>query len=190
MVRYLTRSIRTLANAAIVEGFFSFMWFGWGQEGPPVWGAVVLGIGAVMAVLVAVTGIVCTRRARDEPSPLAGPVTGRRFGIIVGTEFASIGAGAAILGITGHVEFISAWVCFVVGVHFVPLARVFPGIGMIGLAVAVVGVAVAALIVGLSTTVLPSTVAGMGAGVCLLVHAGSLLISARQLRRPGTAVNT
>lgn len=165
------------------------MWFGWGQEGPPAWAAIVLGIGAVLAVLVAVTGIVCARRARDEPSPLAGPATGRRFGIIVGTEFASSGAGAAILGITGHAAFISAWVCFVVGVHFVPLAQVFPGIGMTGLAVALVLVAVAALIVGLNTTILPSTVAGMGAGVCLLAHAGSLLRAAHQLRRSSAAVN-
>lgn len=148
-----------------------------------------MGIGAGLSVLVAVTGIVYARRARDEPSPLAGSATGRRFGIIVGTEFASSGVGAAILGITGQTAFISVWVCFVVGVHFLPLAQVFPGIGMIGLAVAVVLVAVAALIVGVNTTILPSTPAGMGAGVCLLAHAGSLLRAAHQLRRSRTAGN-
>lgn len=124
--------------------------------------------------------------ARSEPSPLSGPAAGRQYGIILAVEIASAGAGAVILDITGQAEFISAWVCFVIGVHFLPLARVFPGIGMVGLAIAVVLVAVAGLMVGLTTAILPSTVAGMGAGVCLLVHARSLLMARRRLRSSGT----
>jgi hypothetical protein len=176
-VAYATASRRTLANATIVEGFFGFMWFGWGQEGPPAWVSVVLTVGAVLSVLVLVAGVWFARRARHEPPPLADPATGRRYGIIVGTEFGSAGAGAAVLGLTGNAELIAAWVCFVVGVHFVPLDRVFPGIGLTVLGVAVVLVAVAALIVGVSTTVLPSTVAGLGAGACLLAHAVSMLVA-------------
>lgn len=182
-VAYATASRRTLANAAIVDGFFGFMWFGWGQAGPPPGVAVVLAIGSVLAALVAVAGILCARRARDEPSPLTSPTANRRYGIIVGTEFGSIVVGAVILGVTGHPEFTAAWVCFVVGVHFLPLDRVFPGIGLVGLAIAVTAVAIAAFVVGLSTDVLPSTVAGLGAGTCLLVHATSLLIARRQARR-------
>lgn len=185
-VAYTPASRRVVANAATIEGFFAFMWFGWGQEGPPAWASAVLGIGSVFAVLVAVAGIVLARRVRAEPAPLAGPSEGRRYGVIVGTEFASIGVGAAILGATGHAEFIAAWVCFVVGVHFVPLDRVFPGIGMIGLAVVVVLVALAATAIGASTSILPSTVVGLGAGACLLVHAVSMLVSARK-PRPASA---
>lgn len=146
-----------------------------------------LAVGSVLAVVVAVLGIRVARRARAEPSPLAGKVAGRRYGIIVGSEFAAVGAGAAILGSTGHAEFIAAWACFVVGVHFLPLSRVFPGIGMVGLAGGVVLVAFAALTIGLSTTILPSLVAGTGAGAFLLGHAASLLLSARHPRLPGTA---
>lgn len=185
---YAAAPIRALANAAIIEGFFGFVWFGWGQEGPPTWESVVLTAGAVLALLVAVGGIIAAVRARGEPSPLAGPGAGRRYGIIVGTEFGLIGVGAATLGVTSHYEFIAAWICLVVGVHFLPLGRVFPGIGMTGLAVAVTLVAVAAFVVGLTTSVLPSSVAGLGAGVCLLGHGAWLLIAYRRAPRTSTAV--
>lgn len=168
---------RTLANAATVEGFFGFMWFGWGQEGPPGWASIVLTVGAVLALLVAVGGIVAGRRTRDAPSPLSRAGAGRRYGMIVGTEFGLIGLGAVVLGATGHAEFIAAWVCLVVGVHFLPLGSVFPGIGMGGLAIAVSLVGVAAFTVGATTSLLPSTVAGLGAGACLLGH-GALMLSA------------
>lgn len=180
---YAAAPRRTLANAAIVEGFFGFVWFGWGQEASLTWLSVVLAVGAVLAVLVAVGGIVTARRGgRGEPSPLSGAGAGRRYGIIVGTEFGLIGVGSAILGVTGHYEFIAAWICLVVGVHFVPLARVFPGIGMVGLAVVVALVGVAAFVVGLTTAVLPSTVTGLGAGACLLGHGASLLLARRAWR--------
>jgi hypothetical protein len=123
-------STRTLANAVIIEAFFALAWFSWGQDRPPAWESILLDIGAILAVLVTVGGIVIARRARHEPSPLSEPAAGKRYGIIVGTEFASIGIGAAIIGATGHSDFIAAWVCLVVGVHFVPLDRVFPGIGI------------------------------------------------------------
>lgn len=173
---------RTLANAVIVEAFFAFAWFGWGQAGPPFAVSVVLGVGAVLSALVAAGGIRAAWRLRDQPSPLSGPAAGRRYGIIVGTEFGLAGVGAAILGVSGHAEFIPAWVCLVVGVHFVPLSRVFPGIGMVAMAIALSLVAVAAFAVGALTTVLPSTIAGLGAGLCLLGHSGSMLVGMRTAR--------
>ncbi|MGI8576383.1 MAG: hypothetical protein ACR2KG_00365 [Nocardioidaceae bacterium] len=144
---------RTQANAAIIEGFFGLMWFGWGQEGPPAWAWIVLIVGAVLAVLVRIGGIMTVRRTRGEPSPLSGPGARKRYKIIVATEVGLCGLGAAILGATGHCEFIAAWVCLVVGVHFLPLARVFPQIGMMGLAVAVSVVSLAAFAVGATTSV-------------------------------------
>ena len=86
--------------------------------------------------------------------------------------------GAVILGATGHEDFTAAWVCLVLGVHFVPLDRVFPGIGLTWLAAAVVCVAVAAFIVGVTTSTPPSAVTGLGTGACLLGHAAALLVIA------------
>ena len=104
-------SQRTLANAVVIEGFFAFMWFGWGQEGPPPAVSIVLVVGAILALLAVASGIRAARRARGEPSPLSGPAAGRRYGIVVGIEFGISGIGAAVLGATGHVKLIAAWVC-------------------------------------------------------------------------------
>lgn len=175
---YAAAARRTLANATVVEGFFGAMWFGWGQESPPAWASVVLEIGAVLAVLVAVGGIVAAWRARGEPSALAGAGAGRRYGIIVAAEFGLIGLGAAMLMATGHAVFIAAWVCLGVGVHFMPLTRVFPNIGMVPLAAAVSVVGITAFVLGAMTSLAPSTVAGLGAGACLLGHGASLLTRA------------
>lgn len=174
---YPAASRRTLANAAMIEGFFAFTWFGWGQEGPPPPVSVVLAVGACLALLIALGGLVAARRVRGEPAPLIGPAAGRRFGIIVGIEFGASGVGAAVLGVTGHGELIAAWVCLVVGVHFVPLSRVFPGIGLVGLAALISLVGIAAFVIGLTTALLPSTITGLGAGGCLLGHAASLLLA-------------
>lgn len=166
---------RTLANAAVIEGFFAFMWFGWGQEGPPPGVSIVLVVGAILALLTVAGGIHAARRAREEPSPLSGPAAGRRYGVIVGVEFGISGIGAAVLAASGHVGFIAAWVCLVVGLHFVPLSRVFPGVGLMGLAALISLVGIAAFAIGVSTALPPSTITGLGAGGCLLGHAASLL---------------
>ena len=173
---YADAPTRTLANAAAIEGFFAAMWFGWGQEGPPAGVSIILVVGSILAVIVAIGGVVTAYRARGEPSPLAGAGAGRKYGIIVGTEFGLIGLGAATLGATGHADFIAAWICVVVGVHFAPLGRVFPGIGMAIIAAVVTAVGIAAFAVGATTTLLPSTITGLGAGTCLLGHGALLLI--------------
>ena len=39
-----------------VEGFFAFVWFGWGQAAPPSWLVVPLAVGGGLAVLLTVRG--------------------------------------------------------------------------------------------------------------------------------------
>lgn len=175
-VLYADVPARTAANAAAIEGFFAAMWFGWGQEGPPDGVSIILVVGFFLAVIVFIGGLGSAYSARGEPDPLAGGGAGRKYGITVATEFGLIGLGAVILGTTGHADFVAAWICVVVGVHFVPLGRVFPGIGMVTLAAVVTAVGIVAVAVGVTTDLLPSTITGLGAGTCLLVHGGSLLI--------------
>lgn len=179
---YPNATRRTLASAATVEGFFGFVWFGWGQEGPPLAVSFVLGAGALLALAVVIGGLLVTRRARDEPSPVSGEAAGKRFGMIVGIEFMLVGLGATVLGVTDHAELIAAWTALVVGIHFLPLARVFVGIGMVPLAVGVTLAGVAAFVIGATTAILPSTVAGVGAGTCLLVHGASMVMATRGTR--------
>ena len=92
---------RSRGVTVAVDGFFAFVWFGWGQAAAPAWLVIPFAVGTVLGVLLAVTGVVVTRRSAG-PLPAANdPVVRRRYGIIAGLEFGLLGAGAAILGVTG-----------------------------------------------------------------------------------------
>ena len=105
-----------------VEGFFAFVWFGWGQAAAPSWLVVPLAVGAGLAVLLAVAGVVVTARSTGRLRVMADPGARRRYGIIVGLEFGLLGAGAAILGATGQYRWTPVLICAGVGAHFFPLA--------------------------------------------------------------------
>ena len=47
----------------VVEGFFAFVWFGWGQAAPPSWLVAPLAVGDGLAVLLTVAGVVLTTRS-------------------------------------------------------------------------------------------------------------------------------
>jgi hypothetical protein len=85
-----------------VEGFFAFVWFGWGQAAPPSWLVAPLAVGDGLAVLLTVAGVVLTTRSAGPLRVMADPAVRRRYSIIVGLEFGLLGAGAAVLGATGQ----------------------------------------------------------------------------------------
>ncbi len=82
-----------------------------------------------------------------------------------------LAAGTALgllLGGTGYSQWIPVWICFGVGAHFFPLATTLGNPTLRPLGGLLIAVAAAALIVGLTTAVAPSTITGAGAGLCLL----------------------
>ena len=129
-----------------VEGFFAFVWFGWGQAAPPSWLVVPLAVGGGLAVLLTVAGIVLTTRAAGRLRVMADPVVRPRYSIVVGLEFGLLGAGAAVLGATGQDRWIPAWICAGVGVHFFPLASTLANRSLRLLGVLLIAVAAAALV--------------------------------------------
>jgi len=84
-----------------VEGFFAFVWFGWGQAAPPSWLVAPLAVGGGLAVLLTVAGIVLTTRTAGELRVMADPVVRRRYSIIVGLEFGLLAFGLVTL-LTGR----------------------------------------------------------------------------------------
>jgi hypothetical protein len=56
--------------------------------------------------------------------------------------------GAVVLGVSGPGAYVAAWVLLIVGVHFLPLARLFANAGLRVAGVAVIAVAIAAAITG------------------------------------------
>jgi hypothetical protein len=105
-----------------VDGFFAFVWFGWGQAAAPSWLVVPFAVGTALGALLAVTGVVVASRSTGPLPAMSDPAVRRRYAIIVGLEFGLLGAGAAVLAVTGQDKWVPVWICFGVGVHFFPLA--------------------------------------------------------------------
>jgi len=74
------------------------------------------------------------------------------------------------------------WICFGVGVHFFPLATTLQNPTLRPLGVLLIAVAAAALVAGLTSAVAPSTVTGVGAGLCLLAFGLATLLAGRHAR--------
>ena len=138
-----------------------------------------LQIGIGLGILAAIAGIVLAVRSPAESTPMRDRAVRRRYGIVVGLEFALLGAGAAVLAITGLAKWIPVWICIGVGVHFIPLSRVLGDQFLMILGVLITAVALAALVIGLTSAVAPSTITGAGAGLCLLITAAITLIARR-----------
>jgi hypothetical protein len=173
---------RSRGVTVAVEGFFAFVWFGWGQADAPSWLVIPLAVGTVLGALLAVAGVVVAWRSAGPLPAASDPAVRRRYGIIVGLEFGLIGAGAAVLGATGLYQWIPVWVCFGVGAHFFPLASTLQNPTLRPLGGLLIAVAAAALVAGLASAVAPSTVTGAGAGLCLLAFGFATLLAGRHAR--------
>jgi hypothetical protein len=155
-----TTNALTRGITAAIEGIFAALWFSWGQAGAPSWLRTASAIGTVAGLVVAAAGIVLAARSRGQPTAMRDPAVRQRYNAVVGAEFGLLGIGAVILGATGLTEWIAVWVCAGVGLHFLVLAGVFRGLLLIPLGSVVTAIAGSALIVGLTTSTRPSTVAG------------------------------
>jgi hypothetical protein len=182
-VRLDERSQRDAGATALFLGFFGAAWFGWGQAAATAGAQPWLVAGSVLAALVAAAGIAVMVRNRSQSARMNDPWVGRRYGIIVGTEFGTAGLGAVVLGVAGAPQYTPALVCGVVGVHFAPLAPVLADRLLVPLGVATCAVAILAVVLRLTSGVAPSTVTGIGAGALLTGYALFTLIVALA-RRP------
>lgn len=171
---------RTRGITAVIEGFFALAWFGWGTAEAAPWLTWILHVGQAGAALVVVAGIATVIRSRGERTPMADPEVRRRYNTIVAAEFAVLAVGSVILAAAGLTDWTAVWICAGVGLHFLPLAGLFPDLWLVPLASAVTAVAGVGLIVGLTTDVAPSTVTGAGAGSCLLLAAAATLVHMRR----------
>jgi hypothetical protein len=178
------RSRRDRGMTALIEGFFGFVWFGWGQANASAGLRVGLAVGGVAAGLVALAGAVQAFRSPASTGVLHDRRARRRYGIAVGVEFGVAGLGAAVLAVAGQGGFTPVWVCAVVGVHFFPLASLLDDRLLVALGVSVTTVALLALVAGLATDVAPSTVTGVGAGM-LLTGFGLAALAGVSAKRAG-----
>jgi hypothetical protein len=176
------RTVRDLGVTALILGFFGSAWFNWGSGDAPAGWEPVMTVGAILSIALAAVGAVLAFRARRSGSVMRDREAGRRYGIIVGIEFGAVGIGAAVLAATGQEAYIAPWTAAVVGLHFFPLAPVLHDDLLKPLGALVVAVAVAAVVVGLTTSVAPSFSTGIGAGTLLLAAAAAALLAVARRR--------
>ncbi len=97
--------------------------------GVPAWGNVLVAAPVIGLTAYAVVRMVSSRRLPRAADSATADRDGKRmgiaFGVIFTVEFALIAVAAVLLDNAGHSLLIPVAVAFIVGVHFLPLARVF-----------------------------------------------------------------
>lgn len=173
--------LRGSAVALLVVGGFGFGWAGWGTStGVPmavrVPILVLAAIGLVCCILLARRLFRQAGQAAPDTDKDGGRRIQRRFAIIVGVEFVGLFVIARILSATGHPEAICAVVCLGVGVHFLPLAKLFsvPTYVATGLAMCVFAIVGVGAALGTGNDNLWTIIPGLGASLTLFTTAFAL----------------
>ena len=177
-----------LSVTALILAVAGALWFGWGQAEPPASWGLPLVIGMLAAIVVAIGAAVAVRRFRHGATAMADQRVRRGYGITVGAEVAAIAVGVLCLGLAGRPAYTAPWILLVVGVHFVPLGRLFASVDLVWAAFALSAVAIAGAVTGVVSGVAPSAVTGAFGGlVCIACAAVCLRRALRRGRGPGAA---
>ena len=178
--------LRGRAIGVTVLSFFALAWLGWGTgghlpNGPQV-GLMVLA--AAISIAVSAYAWSLFRRGRAVPVDRGGGVdVGRSFGLIVAAEWIGLGVVAGVLGGTGHPNVIPAVIAAGVGIHFVPLARLFHVREYYATGALLCLIAIATLILApaTSTPQLWTLLPGLGSSVVLYTTCVVLLRQSRAI---------
>jgi hypothetical protein len=183
--------LRGRAFGVTILAFFSIAWTGWGLTGH-VPGAVLIAVMALAAIASVGLATVAWRLTRwPDPNPdtdhqHAAPArrnVNRPFGIIVGIEWTGVFAASAVLGATGHPVLVPAVICLGVGLHFLPLARLFhvTAYNVTAGALCLIAVATFVLTPVTSTPALWTLLPGVGAAVVLYATCVMLVRQSRRI---------
>ena len=161
---------------ASIFGLFSFVWFGWAQEGPRAGWRKYLGAASGAAMLICLVGVYLSATNWDAASALSEQTAFGNYLISVYAEFALAGIGAFILIRLKRAGDVAPWIAFIVGIHFIGLQSVFQDRSLYVLAALLVAAAVVGYFVSPRLQVAKSAITGIGAGTVLFVFAVSGLI--------------
>jgi hypothetical protein len=176
--------MRGIATGALVQTCFGAGWLGWGMGVANAFSpATTVLFDAVLLVLI--VGSVVLLKKGKAISRRAAPATpqenrfGRSYWIVVVTEFVAIGVAVGLALAFHRAELMPVGIAFIVGVHFLPLARIFRA-----LIYYFTGSAVAAWSLGCWIMVSPARMAvwvGIGTGSILWLSAAYALLRAASL---------
>lgn len=163
--------VRDYAMYASIFGLFSFSWFGWAQENPrPSWRKYI-GIASGISLLVCLIGVYLSVTNWGAPSVLNDKTSFNNYLISVYIELFLAGAGASILMKSKNNDYVSPWIAFIVGIHFIGLKSVFNDFSLYLLAALLVAVSTASLFISKKLKIANSAVTGIGAGTILFAFA-------------------
>ncbi len=188
--------VRGRALGVTLLAFFALVWVGWGTGGHLPTAAQVIVVVLAALVSTALTAYAWrlprrlspdTQRADDISTSSNSP--GRSFGLIVAAEWIGLFVIAGILGATGHAVVIPAVVSLGVGLHFIPLGRLFhvPAYYVTAGALCLIAVATFAIASATSTEALWTLLPGVGAALVLYATCGVLLRQSARLATPHEA---
>jgi hypothetical protein len=87
---------RSRGVTVAIDGFFAFAGFGWGQTDAPSWLVIPLAVGTALAVALAVTGVMVTRRSADGLASAVAPGTATGPG--AGLSLLGFGLATLLIG--------------------------------------------------------------------------------------------
>ncbi len=168
--------IRDYAMYASIFGLFSFVWFGWAQEGPRASWRKYLGIASGAAMLICLLGVYLSVNNWDAASALSEKTAYATYLIWVYVEFALAGIGSFLLIRLKRSGDVAPWIAFIVGVHFIGLQSVFQDRSLYVLAALLVAAAVVGYFASPKLQVAKSAITGICAGTALFGFGVSGLI--------------
>jgi hypothetical protein len=160
---------RDRAATSAVLGVAGALWLTWGSQALPAAWSAPLGVLAYAGLLLGVVGGVLAWRRRETGSAMAEAEGRARYGKAVLAEVVAIVAGVAVLAAVGQAAYLPAWILLAVGVHFVPLARLFRLSVLEICGVLLVLVAAAAVVAGVTGAAVPGAIAGGMGGLLMIV---------------------
>ncbi|MFI5694594.1 hypothetical protein ACIA58_22265 [Kribbella sp. NPDC051586] len=171
-------ALQGAAFGVSIFSFFALGWLGWGTGGHlPTAAQIAL---MVVAALVSVAlAAYAWQRWRTTPAPPAPRterrLSGRTFGLIIGSEWIALAIISGVLGGTGHPDPIPAVICAGVGLHFIPLARLFGVRAYYATAAVMCLLTVLTFILAPSNPALWTVLPGIGAAITLYATCLTLL---------------
>lgn len=121
-------AMRGIASGVIFMAFFGTLWSLIGVGGLQGWGAPWLLIVALLIGVALLGGGVTLWRGAERLADVAIPeadTTGRWFGIVFATEGIAIGIASYLCNVTNRFDLFFPIMAIIVGLHFLPLARLF-----------------------------------------------------------------
>ncbi len=166
-------------TGAMISGVFGLAWTEWGASG--ISGAVstaVRIVGIVVSLVIVFWSAHMRRSAREHGS--GNMFSSPSYRRVVVPEVVALFGGAALLGATGHHEYVIAWFATVVGVHFLAFGRLFFA-GFYWLGTALIAAGIAGAVVGLAGGGLGGVevTTGLIAAASLFAAGGSTVARAR-----------